>query len=91
MITNDNYYKYEMNYYHQGDKLYSIKWWRDSDQFYQYIPRNKPQQMPFNVSGISVNVSTVIRYVYRYYPLSLPVHTTQQAAADAVQRVRYFR
>lgn len=39
-------------------ELYSIKWWRDNDQFYQYIPKNPDPKMMFNVTGIKVDVST---------------------------------
>ncbi|XP_042880065.1 uncharacterized protein LOC122258305 [Penaeus japonicus] len=35
--------------------LYSIKWWRDNDQFYQYIPKHKEPKMQFNVFGIKVD------------------------------------
>ncbi|XP_071532574.1 uncharacterized protein [Panulirus ornatus] len=35
--------------------LYSIKWWRDNDQFYQYIPKKKDPKMKFNVTGIKVD------------------------------------
>lgn len=38
--------------------LYSIKWWRNNDQFYQYIPKNREPKMMFNVTGIKVDVST---------------------------------
>ncbi|XP_047474062.1 uncharacterized protein LOC125028632 [Penaeus chinensis] len=36
--------------------LYSIKWWRDNDQFYQYIPKHKEPKMQFNVFGIKVDI-----------------------------------
>lgn len=35
--------------------LYSIKWWRNNDQFYQYIPKNRYPKMMFNVTGIKVD------------------------------------
>ncbi|XP_069182635.1 uncharacterized protein [Procambarus clarkii] len=35
--------------------LYSIKWWKNNDQFYQYIPMNPYPKMTFNVSGITVD------------------------------------
>ena len=39
-----------------GEKLYSLTWWRDDSQFYQYNPRNNPPAVVFTVPGISVNV-----------------------------------
>ncbi|XP_066942917.1 uncharacterized protein [Macrobrachium rosenbergii] len=36
------------------NSLYSIKWWRDNDQFYQYIPKNAEPKKSFEVKGIRV-------------------------------------
>ncbi|XP_068230829.1 uncharacterized protein [Palaemon carinicauda] len=36
------------------NSLYSIKWWRDNDQFYQYIPKNPVPKKSFEVKGIRV-------------------------------------
>ena len=41
-------------YEEDGDKLYSLKWWRGDDQFYQYVP---PSRMAFPVSGVAVNIT----------------------------------
>ncbi|XP_068241267.1 uncharacterized protein [Palaemon carinicauda] len=38
-----------------GEVLYSLKWWKDGKQFYQYIPDNKPPSVVFTVPGITVN------------------------------------
>lgn len=43
----------------EGDVLYSLKWWKDGKQFYQYIPQNNPPNVVFTVPGITVNVSMV--------------------------------
>ena len=40
-----------------GEVLYSLKWWKDGRQFYQYIPRNSPKMVVFTVPGVTVNVS----------------------------------
>ena len=40
-----------------NEKIYSIKWWKNNEQFYQYVPRNSPAQMVFDVSGLTVDVS----------------------------------
>ncbi|XP_045107120.1 uncharacterized protein LOC123502030 [Portunus trituberculatus] len=39
----------------EGDVLYSLKWWKDGKQFYQYIPQNNPPNVVFTVPGITVN------------------------------------
>ena len=43
----------------QGDKLYSIKWYRNGHEFYRYIPSDSPQTTIFNGDGINVDVSRV--------------------------------
>ena len=40
-----------------GDKLYSIKWYRNGNEFYRYIPSDTPQTTIFNGNGINVDVS----------------------------------
>ncbi|XP_063850792.1 junctional adhesion molecule 2A-like [Scylla paramamosain] len=44
----------ECLYQEDGDKLYSLKWWRGDDQFYQYVP---PSRNAFPVNGVAVNLS----------------------------------
>ncbi|XP_042232487.1 uncharacterized protein LOC121873200 [Homarus americanus] len=44
--------KLECQYKEEGDKLYSLKWWRNDDQFYQFIP---PDRKHFKVPGVTVN------------------------------------
>ncbi|XP_042209385.1 uncharacterized protein LOC121857409 [Homarus americanus] len=39
----------------EGEVLYSLKWWKDGKQFYQYIPLNKPPAVVFTVPGITIN------------------------------------
>ncbi|XP_069960372.1 uncharacterized protein [Cherax quadricarinatus] len=51
--------------------LYSIKWWRDNDQFYQYIPKNKDPKMTFNVSGITVDSQNSTEFKVTLRSLSL--------------------
>ncbi|XP_071550508.1 uncharacterized protein [Panulirus ornatus] len=41
----------------EGEVLYSLKWWRDGQQFYQYIPRNRPKMAVFTIPGVTVNVA----------------------------------
>ncbi|XP_071535732.1 uncharacterized protein [Panulirus ornatus] len=39
----------------EGEVLYSLKWWKDGKQFYQYIPQNDPPAVVFTVPGITIN------------------------------------
>ena len=41
----------------EGDKLYSIKWYRNGNEFYRYIPSDTPDTTVFNGNGINVDVS----------------------------------
>ena len=42
-----------------GETLYSLTWWKDERQFYQYTSSKARPTVVFTVPGISVNVSTV--------------------------------
>jgi len=50
----------------EGEELYSIKWYKDGDEFYRYIPGDREQQVTvFNMNGVRVderrsNKNTVI-------------------------------
>ena len=45
--------KYDM----EGDKLYSIRWYRNGHEFYRYIPSDNPSTTIFNGNGINVDKS----------------------------------
>ena len=39
------------------DQLYSIKWYRDDDEFYRYLPSNFPTEQFYRTRGLYVDVS----------------------------------
>lgn len=41
----------------EGDRLYSVKWYKDSNEFYRYVPRDTPPITTFNRTGVNVDVS----------------------------------
>ncbi|XP_076371721.1 uncharacterized protein LOC143257214 isoform X2 [Tachypleus tridentatus] len=41
----------------EGEKLYSVKWYRDDMEFFRFVPRDKPQQLYFPLEGIDVDFS----------------------------------
>ena len=59
----------------EHEKLYTLTWWKDDRQFYQYIPKNDPKIVIFTVPGVTVVVSVslfilfgkkaVIKLMYR--------------------------
>lgn len=41
----------------EGDRLYSIKWYRDDKEFYRFVPKDAPQKQYFPLDGIIVDLS----------------------------------
>ncbi|XP_050039868.1 cell adhesion molecule-related/down-regulated by oncogenes-like [Dermacentor andersoni] len=41
----------------QGDQLYSVKWYKDSREFFRYVPQDEPNKKLFNLKGLTVNVA----------------------------------
>lgn len=44
-------------YYESGEALYSVKWYKDDVEFYNYLPKSNPPQHSYRVEGIRVDVS----------------------------------
>lgn len=40
-----------------NDTLYSLKWYKDMEEFYRFVPRAKPKTSWYEVDGIHVDVS----------------------------------
>uniref|UniRef100_T1J658 Ig-like domain-containing protein n=1 Tax=Strigamia maritima TaxID=126957 RepID=T1J658_STRMM len=38
-----------------NDELYSVKWYRGKDEFYRYVPKDKPPGQVFSLEGFKVN------------------------------------
>ena len=42
----------------EGEELYSVKWYKDGNEFYRYIPAERDQKVTtFNMPGVKVDVS----------------------------------
>ncbi|EDV30941.1 uncharacterized protein Dana_GF15111, isoform A [Drosophila ananassae] len=39
-----------------GEALYSVKWYKDGNEFYRYVPRDMPPAQTFLLSGVSVDL-----------------------------------
>jgi hypothetical protein len=50
----NNYLYYENE---EEETLYSIKWYKDGDEFYRFVPRANPPQNSYSFDGIKVDVS----------------------------------
>lgn len=54
-------YEYPNKYSSQPQEaLYSVKWYRDNEEFYRYVPKDNPPQNSYVVDGIKVDVSTYL-------------------------------
>lgn len=55
-----NNYLYYDNDEEQEETLYSVKWYKDEEEFYRYVPRATPPQNSYNFDGIKVDVSVCV-------------------------------
>ncbi|KAF3424757.1 hypothetical protein E2986_05987 [Frieseomelitta varia] len=39
----------------EADKLYSITWYKDHEEFYRYVPRGEPMKHSYRVEGVKVD------------------------------------
>lgn len=54
-----NNYLYYDNDDDSEETLYSVKWYKDEEEFYRYVPRANPPQYSYSFDGIKVDVSWV--------------------------------
>ena len=47
------------NYDLDGSKLYSVKWYKNGEEFYRYMPAMERQYDVFDVAGVNIDVSIV--------------------------------
>lgn len=47
----------ECSFVLEGDNLYAVKWYKDNEEFYRFVPKLNPPQQSFKVDGIRVDVS----------------------------------
>lgn len=53
-----SHYSYDSNEQSdEGETLYSVKWYKDNEEFYRYVPKANPPQHSYKVEGIRVDVS----------------------------------
>ncbi|KAA0203305.1 hypothetical protein HAZT_HAZT001973 [Hyalella azteca] len=41
----------------EGEKLYSIKWYKGGREFFRYVPNERPTKLRYDVQGVWVDVS----------------------------------
>lgn len=47
----------ECRYDLQRDTLYSVKWYKNGEEFYRYLPADRPPNRVFRVKGVSVDLA----------------------------------
>ena len=47
------------NYDLDGSKLYSVKWYKNGEEFYRYMPSMERQYDVFDVPGVNIDASIV--------------------------------
>ncbi|XP_014472655.1 PREDICTED: cell adhesion molecule 3-like [Dinoponera quadriceps] len=45
----------ECRYDLETEKLYSISWYKDNEEFYRYVPRTEPNKHSYHVEGVKVD------------------------------------
>ncbi|KAL1140624.1 hypothetical protein AAG570_000554 [Ranatra chinensis] len=45
----------ECHYELEGDTLYSVKWYKENEEFYRFVPKSNPPQQSYKVEGIKVD------------------------------------
>ncbi|XP_050526091.1 uncharacterized protein LOC126896936 [Daktulosphaira vitifoliae] len=69
----------------QGEKLYAVKWYKDGDEFYRYLPGETPQVQVFEMTGVHVDEmeSTAGTVVLRPLELSSSGRYRCEVSAEA--------
>lgn len=52
-----NNYLYYDNEENDEEVLYSVKWYKDGEEFYRFVPLSKTPQNSYSFDGIKVDVS----------------------------------
>lgn len=47
----------QCNYDLGNDTLYTVKWYKENEEFYRFVPKAMPQANSYDLEGVHVNVS----------------------------------
>lgn len=50
----------------EGEALYSVKWYKDGNEFFRYVPRDQPPAQLFPLPGVTVDVSIQSKFAINY-------------------------
>lgn len=51
----------ECRYELRGEFLYSVKWYKDGQEFFRYVPKDSPPAQVFELPGVNVDVSNNLK------------------------------
>lgn len=62
-FNEDNYGRHRQNSYlffdnneEKREAIYSVKWYKDNEEFYRFVPKATPKQHSYKVDGIKIDV-----------------------------------
>ena len=58
------------NYALAGSKLYSVKWYKDGQEFFRFMPSMDNKIEVFSVRGVNVDVSEKLKKVFYFCEIS---------------------
>ncbi|PSN45910.1 hypothetical protein C0J52_24208 [Blattella germanica] len=69
----------------EGEALYSVKWYKDGNEFFRYVPRDHPPIQLFFLPGVSVDIhnSTESQVVLKSVNLSSTGRYRCEVSAEA--------
>jgi len=67
----------------EGDSLYSVKWYRNEQEFYRYVPNDRPKLQIFPQDGIRVERSKSSKHTVVLFDLQLEASGTYRCEVSA--------
>lgn len=73
------------NYHLEGALLYAVKWYRENEEFYRYVPKSDPQKTSYPVDGIRVDVRLLFFFFclfsyFVYFPANFSLQLSPSAS-----------
>ncbi|CAO1350406.1 unnamed protein product [Diamesa hyperborea] len=81
----DNHVRLECHFNLESETLYSVKWYKDGNEFYRYLPRDFPPAQVFPLAGVTVDLhnSTNTQVVLQSVNLSSSGRYRCEVSAEA--------
>lgn len=82
-VVKDSATQLECLYDLDGEALYSVKWYKDGNEFYRYVPRDMPPAQTFLLPGVNVDVSASALYPYVLMSLCIRISARKEKFVGA--------